>query len=183
MSMLSRVHFEHIYPHGVPPESIMCLNSPEPVSQHELKTADWQQLKVQIHFTCCLNINVGSVWTHPSYNDKNPPSVFLNPLSNQAVLRSLSQWRRSVQAPPTIVDWQDRLTLDPPSVSGHPSAVVSTPVEGKTRMSQIKRLKCFVVGCSNKHSSYHLLPTSEPLKTQRINVTFVLKGMRWSRSA
>ncbi len=40
-------------------------------------------------------------------------------------------------------------------------------------MSPIKRLRCFVVGCNNKHSSHHLLPTSEPLKTQRINVTFV----------
>ncbi len=30
-------------------------------------------------------------------------------------------------------------------------------------MSQIKRLRCFVVGCNNEHSSRHLLPTSEPL--------------------
>ncbi len=44
-------------------------------------------------------------------------------------------------------------------------------------MSPIKRLRCFVVGCNNEHSSHHLLPTSEPLKTRRINVTFVLKGM------
>ncbi len=62
---------------------------------------------------------VGSVCTHPSYNDKNPHSVFLIPVlkssfSNQAVLRLLSEWRSSVQAPPTIVDWQDRLTLAPP---------------------------------------------------------------------
>ncbi len=63
----SRVHFEHIYPYWVPPESIMCLNSPEPVgqlvSQHELtlntaKTAAWRGHRMQIHFTCCLNINV-----------------------------------------------------------------------------------------------------------------------------
>ncbi len=44
-------------------------------------------------------------------------------------------------------------------------------------MSPIKRLKCLVVGCNNVYSSRHLIPTSEPLKTQRINVTFVLKGM------
>ncbi len=25
----------------------------------------------------------------------------------------MSEWRSSVEAPPTIVDWQDRLTLDP----------------------------------------------------------------------
>ncbi len=61
---------------------------------------------------------VGSVCTHPSYNDKNPPSGFLKiPIlksyfSNQAVLRFLSEWRSSTQAPITIVDWQDRLTLD-----------------------------------------------------------------------
>ncbi len=27
-----------------------------------------------------------------------------------------------------------------------------------------KRLRCFVVGCNNEHSSSHLLPLSEPLK-------------------
>ncbi len=54
-------------------------------------------------------------------------------LSNQAVLRFLSEWRSSAQAAPTIVDWQDRLTLDPPWVSWELSAIVSTPVQGKTR--------------------------------------------------
>ncbi len=34
-----------------------------------------------------------------------------------------------------------------------------------------KRLRCSVVGCNNEHGSRHLLPTSEPLKTQW--VTFV----------
>ncbi len=53
---------------------------------------------------------------------------------------------------------------------------MSTLVQGKTRTSPIKRLRCFVVGCSNEYSSRHLLPTSEPLKTQRINVTFVFEG-------
>ncbi len=37
-------------------------------------------------------------------------------------------------------------------------------------MSQIKRLRRFVVGCYNDYSSRHLLPTSEPLKTQRITI-------------
>ncbi len=109
------------------------------------------------------------------------PVVFLIPIlkfpfSNQAVLRFLSEWRSSVQATPTIVDWQGRLTLDLPWVSWELSAIVSTSVQGKTRMSPIKRLRCFVVGCNNEHSSRHLLLTSELLKMQRINVTFVLKG-------
>ncbi len=41
-------------------------------------------------------------------------------------------------------------------------------------MSQIKRLRCFIVGFNNEHRSRHLLPTSELLKTQWI--TFVCEG-------
>ncbi len=37
-----------------------------------------------------------------------------------------------------------------------------------------KRLRCSVVVCNNKHSSPHLLLTSDPLKTQWI--TFVFEG-------
>ncbi len=82
---------------------------------------------------------VRNVCTYPSYNDKTPPSGFFkipilkSPFSNQAVLRFLSEWRSSAQAAPTIVDWQGRLTLDPPWVSWELSAIVSTPVQGKTR--------------------------------------------------
>ncbi len=47
-------------------------------------------------------------------------------------------------------------------------------------MSPIKQLRCFVVRCNNEYSSRQLLPTCEPLKTQRINSAFALKGMRRS---
>ncbi len=83
-------------------------------------------------------MSVGSVWTHPSYNDtKSSQCFFLNPYLkspfwNQAILRFLSEWRSSVQTAPTIVDWQGHLSLDPPRVSCHQSTIVSTLVHGKT---------------------------------------------------
>ncbi len=118
----------------------------------------------------------GSVCTHPSYNYKNPPSVFFkSPFSNQTVLRFLSEWHSSAQAAPTIVDWQGLLTLDPPWVSWELFAIVSTPEQGKTRMSPIERLRCFIVECNYEYSSRNLLPTSEPLKTQRISITLVFE--------
>ncbi len=55
------------------------------------------------------------------------------------------------------------------------SDIVSTPEQGQTRIAP-KQLRCFVVGCNNEHSSRHLLPTSEPMKMQWINVTCVFEG-------
>ncbi len=72
--------------------------------------------------------------------------------------------------------WVQGFTPDPPRVSCELSAIVSTKVQGKTRMSLIKRLKCFFVGCNSEHSTRHLLPTSELLKMQKINVTFFFEG-------
>ncbi len=47
-----------------------------------------------------------------------------------------------------------------------------TPIKGNTRISQTKRLRCFVLGCNNEYSSRKLLPTSEPLETKRITFDF-----------
>ncbi len=124
----------------------------------------------------CVHIHPIMIKIHPVFLFY---LIFFIPIfkfSNQAVLRFLSEWCSSAQAAPSEVDWQGRLTLDPPWMSCHQSAIVSTPVQGKTRKSQIKWLRCFVVGCNNEYSSRHLLPTSEPLKMQRINVTFVFEG-------
>ncbi len=96
------------------------------------------------------------------------PVFFLIPISkssfsNQAVLRFLSEWRSSVQATPTIVDWQDRFTLDPPWVSCHQSIIVSTPVQGKTRSWNNVNPLC-LQRMSGENIPWH------PLKTQRINI-------------
>ncbi len=109
---------------------------------------------------------VGSVSTPPSYNDKNPPIDFfksLSPFQNDVVLYR-----------PLLVDWQDRLTLDPLWVSWELSAASGAEED---KMSPIKWLKCFVVGSNNEYSSRQLLLTSEPLKMQKININFALKGM------
>ncbi len=98
----------------------------------------------------------------------------------QAVLRFLSEWRSSAQAPPTIVDWQGRLTLDPPWMSLRAIRHCVHSYAGEDKMSMIKRLRRFVVGCNNEQSSRHLLPISESLKTQSISFAFILKGMRRS---
>ncbi len=71
---------------------------------------------------------------------RNPPSVFFLipilkfPFSNQAVLSALSEWRSSLQAPPTIIDWQDHLTL-----IGHPMAPLNSTVENQTYFMLVQK--------------------------------------------
>ncbi len=64
--------------------------------------------------------------------------VFLieNPLFQIRLLWDPVRMSNSAQAPPTIVSWQDRLTLNKPWVSCELSAIVSTPVQGKTRINK-----------------------------------------------
>ncbi len=71
---------------------------------------------------------VGNVCTHPSYNDKK---YLLNPYFKIPFLKSGCS-EIHVRITPSIVDWQDRLTLDPPWVSWELSVIVSAPVQGKT---------------------------------------------------
>ncbi len=97
----------------------------------------------------CLHIHPIIIKIHPVFFFS---SILKSPSSNQAVLRVLSEWCSSAQTTPTIVDWQVRLTLDPPWVSWELSASSA----GEDQMSLITRLRCFVVGCNNEQSSRRL---------------------------
>ncbi len=120
---------------------------------------------------------VGSVCTHKSYNDKNPHSVFFlspilkYPFSNQAVLRFLSELcsfctdrsHDSLLTRPSYLRpaLSELLTVRPPLWCRG----------GCLQLRDWCDLLLDVI-----MSSRHLLPTSEPLKTQTINVTLVFKG-------
>ncbi len=110
---------------------------------------------------------VGSVCTQSSYNDKNPPSVFFFllstkifiPFSNQAVCPcDVTQ----TEAPPTIIDWQKHFSTDCTGVL--PQTRPEWAVIGELSRMTLKLLRCFVVGCNNKHRISHLLLSSEWLK-------------------
>ncbi len=102
--------------------------------------------------------------------------ILKSSFSNQAVLRFLSELRSSVHFHDS---WLTRPSYLSPALNERSSDCHCVDsVVGEDKISQIKRFKCLVAGCNNKYRSRHLLPTSEPPKRQRINVTFALKGMR-----
>ncbi len=131
---------------------------------HRIQNSLYKLFEHKCVLEVCVHIHPIMIQIHPV--------IFLNP--HFKIPLALSEWRSFVQAPPTIVDWQDRLNLDPLWVSWELSAASGAEED---KMSPIKWLKCFVVGSNNEYSSRQLLQTSEPLKTQKININFALKGM------
>ncbi len=107
-------------------------------------------------FICSLNINVcwECVHIHPIMIQIQ--CYFFIPNNNdhflRSVLRFLAEWCSSAKAPPTIVDWQWCFNIDPPWVSCN-----SLPLfHRRSRCRQecfSKRLRCFVVGCNDEHST------------------------------
>ncbi len=116
------------FSHG-PPLTGSCTLPPlcHPITKIlELPLMWWPSLWTSILVTCPkfasflpelqLSINVPFVSYVASCCVKEAPLSLL--------LRLLSEWRSSVQATPTIVDWQDRVTLDPPWVKWELSVIV-----------------------------------------------------------
>ncbi len=112
----------------------------------------------KIHFTSCLNIMcVGSVCTHPSYNDKNPPSGFLKiPIFKIPFLKSGCS---------EIDTWVTRLSYLRPAPEWAERAVrhCVDSGAGKTCL-RLSDYEVFCFWSNNEYSSRHLLLTSEPLK-------------------
>ncbi len=97
------------------------------------------------------------VWVHiHPIMIKIPPVFFLNPYFKILFLRSSCS-----EIPVRMMSFCTGHSYDSwlirPSylrrVRCELSAIVSTPVQGKTRMSLINILRCFVVGCYSQHLS------------------------------
>ncbi len=111
---------------------------------------------------------------HPVFFFFNP--YFKIPFSQIRLFWVLSGWRSSVQTPPMIVDWQDHLTLDPPWVNWELSAIVSTPVQGKTRCLRLSDWGVLLLGVIMNIAvviySWHVS------RWRRSGLRLFLKGMR-----
>ncbi len=80
--------------------------------------------------------------------------ILKSPFSNQAVLRFLSEWRSSVQAPPIIVRLTRPSYLRPALSELRAVRHCVDSGSGEVKMSQIKRLRCFVVHTNHSWSSF-----------------------------
>ncbi len=115
---------------------------------------------------------VGSVCTHHPIMIQILPVFFFIYLNLYPFLKTSPSQTDTL---PTIVDGQKPFNTDCTGVlpQTRPEwAVISCfTCRSRCRMTP-KRLRCFVVGYNNEHSSRHLLPSSEPLK----RITFGFEG-------
>ncbi len=117
---------------------------------------------------------VASVCTQPPYNDKDPPSVFFLISLNHFPFLISSHSQMLVCVTSHRPRPLPRLFIDTSVLpQTRPKwAVISPPLF--RRWSRCRQEWLLSVGCNNEHSSHHLIPTSDPLKTQWI--TFVCEG-------
>ncbi len=124
---------------------------------------------------------VGSVCTQPPFNDTNKSTqcffFYLLKSLPLSQIEQISVWHHTDGGPAhdslidSSVSAQTALVSCLRPVLSEPSSAVSPPEQIKTRLTP-KRLRCLVVGCNNEHSSRHLLPSSERLKS----ITFGFEG-------
>ncbi len=119
------------------------------------------------------------VCTHPSYNDTNPPCGFLKiPILKSSQIRLFWDSSQNDLVLYKPLPWEltrpSYLRPDLSELRALRHCVDSGA--GEDKMSPIKWFEVFSL-VNNEYSSHHLLLTSEPLKRQRINVTFTLKWM------
>ncbi len=114
-------------------------------------------------------MGVGSVWTHPHYNDTNPPTPhFLIPFNpSQSHTRSAVLTHRNVTSyfgRPSNGGWLTALScyIFCPQRLRCPSF---SPLSSRCNVFNVSQANpCTVFGCKNEHKSLHFLPTSELLR-------------------